>query len=150
MEKYQAHHMNTCRHRLKGLFVDFRFFFGAREPTNFLKFIKILGRLSDDAGFRNVLYESKESWNEKGFLDGWSKIPPLEMISVYFNSQAFHGRHINETDYLKLVKSFDQNTLEYILVSYISDRIQCITNISWVLQKACTDNLLQIPAYKDA
>lgn len=142
--------LNVCRHRLKGLFVDFRFFFGNDEPTNFLSFTGVLGKLTDDVGFRSVLKESKQSWKEKGFLDGWSKIPALEMIRIYFNSQAFHGRHINEGEYLKLIKSFDQKTLEYMLVFYISDRIQCIKNISWVLQKIIKDNVLQIPAYKYA
>jgi hypothetical protein len=142
--------LNVFRHRLKGLFVDFRFFFGNDEPTNFLNFTGVLGKLSDDSGFRSVLKDSKESWKEKGFLDGWSKIPPLEMIRIYFNSQAFHGRHINESDYLKLIKSFDQSTLEYMLTLYISDRIQCIKNISWVLEKVCKDSVLQVPEHQYA
>ncbi|MEZ8827026.1 hypothetical protein AB6E04_22010 [Vibrio amylolyticus] len=142
--------LNVCRHRLKGLFVDFRFFFGNDEPTNFLNFTGVLGRLSEDIGFRSVLKESKLSWKAKGMLDGWSQISALEMIRIYFNSQAFHGRHVNESEYLKLIKSFDQKTLEYVLAFYISDRIQCIKNISWVLEKVCNDNVLQVPSYKYA
>ena len=130
---------------MKGLFVDFRFFFGTNEPTNSLNFTGVLGKLSDDLDYRSILKESKLSWKEKGFLDGWSKISALEMIKICFNSQAFHGRHINESEYLKLIKSFDQKTLEYVLVSYISDRIQCIKNIIWILQKTCKDSVLRAP-----
>ncbi|QQX78365.1 hypothetical protein JK628_12205 [Shewanella sp. KX20019] len=139
--------INFCRHRLKGLFVDFRFFVGNDEPTNFLRFHGLIGRLSDDQGFRSTLKELKSGWKEKGMFDGWCDIPALEMIKIYFNAQAFHGEHIREKDFLHLVQSFDMKTLEFVLVMHISDRIQLVKNLRWMLEQANAQGYLQIPEY---
>ncbi|MEZ8757444.1 hypothetical protein AB4116_18010 [Vibrio splendidus] len=140
--------MNVCRHRLKGLFVDFRFFVGNDEPTNFLRFHGSIGRLSDDQGFRSTLRELKVGWKEKGMFDGWCDIPALEMIKIYFNAQAFHGEHIKEKDFLNLIQSYDMKTLEFVLAMHISDRVQSIRHLRWVLERVNDKGYLQIPEYR--
>ncbi|MCT4348161.1 hypothetical protein AB4395_11845 [Vibrio splendidus] len=140
--------MSVCRHRLKGLFVDFRFFVGNDEPTYFFKIHKAIGLLSTDVGYRRTLKDLKSGWQEKGMLKGWSDISPLEMIQIYFNAQAFHGEHKGEVAFLKLVQAYDNKTLEFVLAMHISDRIQCIRHLRWVLEKVNKNGYLQVPEYR--
>ena len=140
--------MNVCRHRLKGLLVDFRFFVGNDEPTYFFKFHKAIGKLSDDVGYRATLKSLKVGWKEKGIFKGWSDISALDMIKIYFNSKAFHGEHIRESDFLHLNQTYDIKTLEFVLAMHISDRIQCIKHLRWVLEKVNENAYLQVPEYR--
>ncbi|MEZ8107410.1 hypothetical protein [Vibrio cortegadensis] len=140
--------MKVCRHRLKGLFVDFRFFVGNDEPTNFFKIHKTIGLLSSDVGYRKTLKDLKSGWQEKGMFKGWSDISPLQMIQIYFNAQAFHGEHKGEADFLNLVQTYDKQALEFVLAMHISDRIQCIRHLRWILEKVNKNQYLQVPEYR--
>ncbi|MEG3768832.1 hypothetical protein [Alteromonas sp. 14N.309.X.WAT.G.H12] len=121
------------KHRLKGLFLDFRFFIGNDEPTNFLRFSGAIGKYSDADSFRKYLKSLKCTWKNEGILKGWVGVNACELITTYFNSKAFHGRLDAEEKYKVLIEAMDSKTLDWLLCYYIDDRILCIKNLLRVI-----------------
>lgn len=126
--------ININRHRLKGLFLDFRFFIANDESTNFLKFTGMLGRLSEEPLFRKYLKSEKKIWKDEGIMKGWVNVNACDLIVTYFNSKAFHGQLEGEEKYKTLIERMDSKTLNWLLCYYIDDRVRCISRISSMIE----------------
>ncbi len=126
--------LNINPHRLKGLFLDFRFFIANDEPTCFRKFTGMLGKLSEDPFFRQYLKSEKKIWKDEGILKGWVNVDACDLIVTYFNSKAFHGLLEGEEKYKTLLERMDRETLNWLLCYYIDVRVRCVSRISRMIE----------------
>ena len=76
--------------RLKGFFVDFRFFYAEKEPTKYFNIASLLGKKCKDTRLRSLLKENKINWNNAGLLEGWHNFTAEEMLNYYFHGEIFH------------------------------------------------------------
>lgn len=59
------------RHRLKGFYLDYRFFDAKDEPTNFFKISKLIGKKSRDSRIKELLKRNNSNWKTlRHFQDG--------------------------------------------------------------------------------
>ena len=58
-------------HRLKGYYLDFRFFWAEKEPTYYFKIAQLIGKNCSDHRARRCLADNKSSWKEEGVFHEW-------------------------------------------------------------------------------
>ena len=121
-------------HRLKGFYLDFRFFIAKREPTEFSKVCSLLGKHCVDRRLHQCLLSNREQWEEAGFLHEWHGIKPDEMIDVLFNGELFHSNPAKR-ERMRYVRTLMSDDLaHHCLVYNVYARMLVVRNISWVIQ----------------
>ncbi len=121
-------------HRLKGFYLDFRFFWAQKEPTEFFKISSLLGKHCRDNRLHRCLSSNKDQWKEAGLLHEWHGIKPDEMIDVLFNGELFHSDP-NKRERMRYVQTLMSNDLaHHCLVYSVYARMLVVRNINWVVQ----------------
>lgn len=125
-----GHNIPLSRHRIKGLYLDFRLFFANDEIINFNKFINNLGQFSTDTSFRNFLNEQKTLWNRTSLASDGCGYSEKDIIRYYFNSHFFHlpDKKI-KPHYEKIKFIYDDMTLEWIVFDFVIKRCIQIFNV---------------------
>lgn len=121
-------------HRLKGFYLDFRFFWAKKEPTQYLKISSLLGKQCTDTRLHQCLLSNKKQWREAGFLHEWHGVQPDEMIDVLFNAELFHSAP-NKRERMRYVRTLMSDDLaHHCLVYSVYTRMLVVRNINWVVQ----------------
>lgn len=121
-------------HRLKGFYLDFRFFWAQNEPTEFFKISKLVSKHCLDKRLQKCLSSNKEQWRNAGFLHEWHGIKPDEMIDTLFNGELFHSDHVKR-ERIRHVQGLMSNDLaHHCLVYSVYERMLVIRNINWIVQ----------------
>jgi hypothetical protein len=138
-------------HRLKGFYLDFRFFWAQREPTEFFKISSLLSRHCTDQRLHQFLLNSKEQWKEAGLLHEWHGIKPDEMIDVLFNGELFHSDRAKRERMRHVQTLMNDDLAHHCLVYSIYSRMLVVRNINWIIQPLeKIHQYVQIPAgYKN-
>lgn len=120
-------------HRLKGFYLDFRFFWAEKEPTQYLKVASLIGKHCSDNRLHLCLKSNKKDWNEAGFLHEWHGIQPDEMIDVLFNGELFHSNS-KKRERRRYVQSLMSDELaHHCLVYSVYSRMLVVRNLNWIL-----------------
>lgn len=135
------------RHRLKGYYLDFRFFWAQKEDTNFLKICSLVTKHSADARLRKCVDVNKKYWGNAGMLREWHKITAEEMIQVMFNAKLFHGAKDLKEKLAKIDLIMTDEMAHHVLVSCVYDRMLAIRNLNWMLEPITShSSVVQIPS----
>jgi hypothetical protein len=134
-------------HRLKGLYMDFRFFWAKGDPTSYSKITSLLGKHCSDSRLRQCLRRSKEQWKEAGILYEWQGIKSDEMIDIMFNAELFHVEP-DKRERMQYVQTIMNDDLaHHCLVYSVYMRILVIRNINWIIQPLQQDfQCIRLPA----
>lgn len=133
-------------HRLKGYYLDFRFFFADKEPTHYFKVSNLIGKHSKDKRLHRCLAENKKNWQESGVLHEWHGFSAEEMTRVLFNGDFFHSIEDFQGKLTQLRASMSSDLAHHLLTFSIYNRMQVIRNLNWVIQPLSIDNpYVQIP-----
>jgi hypothetical protein len=121
-------------HRLKGFYLDFRFFIAPKEPTEFFKVSSLLGRHCSDPRLHRCLSSNRKQWNDAGFLHEWHGIKPDEMIDVLFNGELFHSDPAKRKRMWHVRTLMSEDLAHHCLVYSVYTRMLVVRNINWVIQ----------------
>ena len=78
--------MSTNPHRLKGLYLDYRFFDAQKEVTNFRRACNQLAKEFDDAIVREVSRKLRERWDQVPDMQKWHGWKFAEIVDLFFNA----------------------------------------------------------------
>lgn len=120
-------------HRLKGFYLDFRFFYAQKEPTHFYKVISIIGKHCDDRRLHALLKSNKKQWAEAGFLHEWHGVKPDEMIDALFNGDLFHSVPEKRVRVQEIYNLMHDELAHHCLVYSVYSRLLVIRNINWMI-----------------
>ena len=127
-------------HRLKGFYLDFRFFCAQGEPTEFFKVSSLLGKYCKDIRLQRCLSSNNEQWKEAGLLHEWHGIKPDEMIDVLFNGELFHSDP-TKRERMRYVQTLMNNELaHHCLVYSVYARMLVVRNLNWIVQPLNQDS----------
>lgn len=134
-------------HRLKGFYLDFRFFWAQKEPTEFFKISSLLGKHCSDIRLHRCLSGNKRQWKEAGLLNEWHGIKPDEMIDVLFNGELFHSDP-GMRERMRYVQTLMNNDLAHHCLAYsVYSRMLTVRNINWIVQPLSqASKRVQVPA----
>ncbi|MAY36636.1 MAG: hypothetical protein CMN84_11095 [Spongiibacteraceae bacterium] len=134
-------------HRLKGLYLDFRFFWAQKEPTHFFKISSLLGKHCTDRRLHACLKSNKKQWVKAGFLHEWHGVKPEEMIDTLFNGKLFHTDPRRQERVREVQLLMSDDLAHHCLVYSVYMRIIAIRNLNWVIQPMEADaQFVRIPA----
>ncbi len=70
-QRFTGSSCNIESYRLKGYYVDFRFFYAEREPTYYYTIAGLIGKHCRDERMRRCLKTSNQTWKDAGILREW-------------------------------------------------------------------------------
>lgn len=127
-------------HRLKGYYLDFRFFFADKEPTHYFKITSLVGRLCDDPRLRQCLGDDRDAWNKAGILQGWHGYSADELTRILFNGSLFHSANDIQNKLEELQLAMDSSLVHHLLTFSIYDRMLVVRNLNWILMPLSMEN----------
>lgn len=126
--------------RLKGYFVDFRFFYGQKEPTHYFRVASMIGKKCNDLRLHQLLKTNKANWNDASLLQGWHKYTTDQIFDSYFNGEVFHSAK-EKRDSVEEMLSVMENDMVIHEIAYSTyNRMLVIRNLNWIMQPLSRDN----------
>lgn len=133
-------------HRLKGYYLDFRFFYAKKEPTHYFKISNLISRYCEDSRLRNCLEIDKNSWNSAGVLTDWHGFTAESLIHSLFNGKIFHNAQDMNPTLNNLRLAMNDDLANHDLTFCIYNRMLVIRNLNWVMMPLSLDNqFIRIP-----
>ncbi len=133
-------------HRLKGLYLDFRFFYAQGERTHFYAVAKQVDRVCSDPRIRKVTTRLRSNWKEPGFLHGWHRFEPDKLFDAMFNGELFHSGKDKVKQLERIQAVMNDELAHHCLVDSISSRILVLRQMDVVLQPVLVGhNGLKLP-----
>lgn len=122
------------RHRLKGFYLDYRFFNAKDEPTNYFKISKLIGKKSRDSRVKELLKYNNTNWKNPATFAGWHGFSPDRLIDTLFNAHIFHSGDIDQKmRFDEFSEAVESDVFHYELTFCIYQRMLVIRNLNWVL-----------------
>jgi len=135
------------RHRLKGFYLDFRFFFADREDTQFFKVVKLVEGLSGDKRVKAFMREQRIKWGEAGFLEDWHGLNADDLIRPLFNGNLFHGDQRFQEKLNGIRSAMSNDLAHHVLAVCIYNRMLVIRNLRLAFKPLLTNGQhLELPA----
>jgi len=126
--------------RLKGYFVDFRFFYAEKEPTKYFNVASMLSKKCNDPRFYELLKVNKKNWNEAGLLEGWHGFTADEMLNYFFHGEVFHSFPDKREGMKRVLEIMESELATHAITYTIYNRMLVIRNLNWVLSPMSFDN----------
>lgn len=120
-------------HRLKGLYMDYRFFDAQTSPTNFRSVCNRVSREFSQPEVRRGIQKLRDAWDNTTDFHRWHGHPFAEMIDLLFNAALFHQDEKKLGKFNGLMEHLDDITLHSILLVGLKDRLVCIKTLDHVL-----------------
>lgn len=134
-------------YRLKGFYLDFRFFYANDEPTYYFKIAKTINKLCFDDRARKCLVADKKSWHDEGVLREWHGYNADKILNVMFNGKLFHSVQELQENLSILQESMSDELAHHLLTFCIYNRMLVVRNMNWILKPLSKNNqCIQIPA----
>tara|TARA_Y100000780_G_scaffold230984_1_gene254539 strand:+ start:1180 stop:1785 length:606 start_codon:yes stop_codon:yes gene_type:complete len=134
-------------HRLKGLYIDFRFFWGNDEPSNFYTIQKLIGKHCREVGsVKKALKYNNQQWKRAGTGKKWHGLDTDEMINVIFYGSIIHQVE-DKQPALQSVKSIlSQTAVHHLLAITIRERMFPLRSLEQMLSPLTKDRqVVQVP-----
>lgn len=129
-------------HRLKGFYLDFRFFHAQKEPTHYFKVAKLLSKHCNDERLRDALAEDRETWITAGMLSDWHGITPDDLINSLFNGRYFHNATDMRPALEQISRSMTDDLANHELTYCIHRRMLMLRNFNWYIAPLTFENQL--------
>lgn len=134
LQRFTGNSCNIESFRLKGYYVDFRFFFAEKEHTYYYKIIKIIGKYCHDKRLQKCLKTANQNWENAGILRGWHGYKADDLLNYWFNGEIFHIKPEKRDKVKKILERMDSGLAHHLLTIAIYDRMLVLRNINWMLQ----------------
>lgn len=121
-------------HRLKGYYLDFRFFWAKKEPTHYFKVSALIGKHCTDTRLRKCILENKKQWEEAGLLHGWHGIHAEDMIQALFNGQVFHSDSVLKSQVDQMQELMGNELAHHCLTYSVYSRMLVVRNLNWIIE----------------
>lgn len=121
------------RHRLKGFYLDFRFFHAKKEPTHYFKLANMLAKHCNDASFRKALAQDRETWITAGMLSDWHGMSADNLIDSLFNGRYFHQANNVYPSLEQISRSMTDELANHELTYCIYRRMLMLRNFNWYI-----------------
>lgn len=133
-------------HRLKGYYLDFRFFHAQKEPTHYFKVSNLIKFHCEDPRLRKCLDIDRESWHSAGVLTDWHGFTAESLISSLFNGKVFHNAQDVKPTLNDLRLAMSDDLANHELTFCIYNRMLVIRNLNWVMMPLSLENqFIRIP-----
>lgn len=135
------------RHRLKGLYVDFRHFYLNDEPSNARGFSKYLATLTPDADYRQFMKAQRNKLRSEFIEQGWfmHKGQPFttkQILDIWFNAEIFHNDPQKTATMLEWNETLATETGRSLLFMAVMDSTHVTRNINWSCAELTTSHLM--------
>lgn len=128
------------RHRLKGFYLDFRFFFADKEPTHFFKILNLIRTHTEDYRLHEIIELNKKKWHDAGILDSWHGYSADNLIRLLFNGSLFHSDEKLQKELEQLESLMSDELAHHLLTFSIYNRMLVIRNINWIIEPLSQKN----------
>lgn len=147
LQRFTGDSCNIESFRLKGYYVDFRFFYSKKEPTHFYSIIRIIGKHCHDERLRKYLKSAKQNWENAGILREWHGYKADDLLNYWFNGEIFHcGNEEKRNSVQKVLERMDSNLAHHLLTFTIYDSMLVLRNINWMLRPlSMTSQVIRLP-----
>ncbi|OEF07204.1 hypothetical protein A1QI_17950 [Vibrio genomosp. F10 str. 9ZB36] len=116
--------------RMKGLFVDFRFFYAQKEKTHFYTICnKVLSKNVSDSRFRQMVKDNVDDYKKAGMTKGWHGYVADDLLNYWFNGELFHLDDEKRPKVKDVLSAMDSDAAMHILGEIIYTRMLAIRNI---------------------
>lgn len=126
--------------RLKGFFVDFRFFYAEKEPTKYFNIASLLSKKCNDQRLYALLKENKDNWNDASLLEGWHDFTADEMLKYYFHGEIFHSFSDKKEGMKRVLEVMENELVAHAITYTVYNRMLVIRNLAWVLAPLSINN----------
>lgn len=128
-------------HRLKGLYMDFRFFWGKKESSHFDKIQKLIGKHCNKTEVvKECLKENKKQWERAGAGETWHGLATDKIISVIFYGSIMHERDDHQATLKRINEMLTEPAIHHFLASAIWEKTFPLRNLRWMLEPLSADN----------
>lgn len=121
-------------HRLKGLYLDFRFFHADKEPTNYFKIANLVGGNCDDGRIRLMLKRDRKVWNDSGLLKSWHGYTADQLIRTLFNGHYFHSVDEERLGAKDIYTVLGSDVANHELTYCIFHRMRVVRRLNWICE----------------
>ncbi|MDF1669107.1 MAG: hypothetical protein P1U83_05785 [Roseovarius sp.] len=141
---------DVSRHRLKGLYLDYRKFHSQNEPICFLQFCNSLKRTFREECAQQELDDLKQQWiSPEVPVVGWhNDFTVADVIESYFNEELFHVGTNSKTSVSirEIRKQWGPQVLDAVTSQIVLSRLLLIRNLNWMVEPILIgDSKLRIP-----
>ena len=145
-QRFTGDSCNIESFRLKGYYVDFRFFYSKKEPTHYYKITNIISKHCHDKRLQKCLRTANQSWEDAGILRGWHGYKDDELLNYWFNGEIFHSDQKKINSIRKILERMDSDLAHHLLTFAIYDRMLVLRNINWMLKPlSMTSQVIRLP-----
>lgn len=122
------------QHRLKGFYLDFRFFSADKEPTQFFKILNLIRNHTDDCRLHRIIDLNRREWHDAGVLGSWHGYSADELIRLLFNGSLFHSDEKFQKGLEELESLMSDELAHHLLTFSIYNRMLIVRNLNWMVQ----------------
>jgi len=134
-------------HRIKGLYLDFRFLWANKEASQFLKVRNVIGRhCINSESAKAALNEVKERWCKAAVGKRWHGLEADEMIDAIFYGSVIHEADDKQQALERITAVLAEPAAHHVILSVIWARMFPLKSLSWMLEPLSDENqVVQIP-----
>lgn len=146
LQKFTGDSCKIESFRLKGYYVDFRFFYSQKEPTHYYSITVIIGKHCHDKRLQKCLRTANQNWKDAGILEGWHGYQADDLLNYWFNGEIFHSEQEKRNSVQKRLERMDSDLAHHLLTVAIYDRMLVLRNINWMLKPlSMTSQVIRLP-----
>jgi hypothetical protein len=124
---------NLNLHRVKSLYIDFRFFISKKEAANFLKFMAVLRPRFRRAAVHRHIAEIQTAW-QRGGITAYANAPYFErLMQMKFNAEIFHCETAKSRQLAALREKLSDEDASRAMVDAIGFRAGLIERVTTAL-----------------
>lgn len=134
-------------HRLKGLYIDFRFFWGNDEPSNFFTIQKLIGKhCRDSKPVKNALKHNKQQWQRASAGKKWHGLDTDQMFSAIFYGTIIHQAEDKQAALQSVKNVMTEPTAHHLLALAIQARTTPLRSLGQMLSPlSMVQQVVQVP-----
>lgn len=135
-------------HRLKGLYIDFRFFWAQQEASHFLRVQNLVRKhCTSSRAVIAALKANQTQWENANSGSKWHGLQPDEMISAVFYGSVIHEADDKQENLARVKEIFSEPTAHHILASTIWARTYPLRSLAWMISPLSKEQqIIQIPS----
>ena len=145
--KLNTSSMPVSIHRLKGLYIDFRFLWGNDEPSCFNKIQKLVGKnCNNSESVKRCLQANKKQWDQAVVGKQWHGLNAEQMTSAILYGAVIHEAADKQASLAQINSLLSESAAHHMLASTIWARMFPLKSLVWMLEPLTADEqVVQVP-----